>query len=85
MAEENISQEFRLKKSRGNKKLFHQRNKPKWLGIKQKAQKSLDGFELHWTLAYLSFNITGCFSIFAFASLVGAPIEIKSSVIELKS
>ena len=29
MAEENISQEFRVKKGRRNEKLFHQRYKPK--------------------------------------------------------
>ena len=30
MAEENVSQEFRLKKYRQNKKLFSWRNKAKW-------------------------------------------------------
>ena len=41
--------------------------------------------KLHWTHFYfLDSTTTGCISISAFASLVGIPIEIKSSAIGLK-
>ena len=41
--------------------------------------------KLHWTHFYfLGSTTTGCISISAYASLVGIPIEIKSSAIGLK-
>ena len=40
--------------------------------------------KLYWTLSFLGSTITGCISISAFASLVGFPIGITSSAIELK-
>ena len=40
--------------------------------------------KLYWALSFLGSTITGCISISAFASLVGFPIGITSSAIELK-
>ena len=40
--------------------------------------------KLYWKLSFLGSTITGCISISAFASLVGFPIGITSSAIELK-
>ena len=40
--------------------------------------------KLSWKLSFLGSTITGCISISAFASLVGFPIGITSSAIELK-
>ena len=40
--------------------------------------------KLCWALSFLGSTITGCISISAFASLVGFPIGITSSAIELK-
>ena len=40
-------------------------------------------FELYWTLTVIS-TITGCFSVSAFASLVGISIGITSSAIGVK-
>ena len=43
------------------------------------------GFDLHWALTIWASAVIGCFSISAFASLVGIPIGIKNSAVGLKS
>ena len=70
MVEENISQELRLKKYRWNKKLFSWRNKTNELMSKKhiKICTTLNYIEQFFIL---SFTITRCISIFAFASLIG--------------
>ena len=40
--------------------------------------------KLYWILSILASTITGCVSIYTFASLVGIPIGITSSAIGLK-
>ena len=53
----------------------------------KKHKKSLHGFKLQRILIYLFqfFKVIGCVSISAFASLVGIPISIVSSVAGLKT
>ena len=83
MAEENISQEFR------SKNLDETRNylteEINWNALMSKKQKkvctTLNYIEL---FLILGSTITECFSISSFASLVGIPIGITSSAIELK-
>ena len=69
MAEENISQEFRLKKYRWNKKLLHWRNKRKWTDEQEVTLNCIKHFSA----------VIGSVSISAFASLVGISIAIASS------
>ena len=51
-------------------------------------KRRLWSFELYWSYTNCNFivisTITGCFSIFAFASLVVVPIESTSSAMRLK-
>ena len=49
----------------------------------KKKHKNLCSFELYWTLNVI-YTITGCFSVSAFASLVGISIGITSSAIGVK-
>ena len=77
MAEENI----RLKNIDGTRKSFIE--KINQTGLMSKKHK------LIWTLSYeyfliLASAVTGHISISAFASLVGMPIGITSSVVRLK-
>ena len=44
----------------------------------------MQSFELYWALTYFTFTVTGCVSISVLPSLVGIPIGITSSAIELK-
>ena len=78
IAEENISQEFRLKKIDETRNYFHEE-------IKQNELMSRRHKKVCATLNYtehfliLASTITGCISISAFASLLGVPIGIASS------
>ena len=83
MAEENISQEFRLKNIDERRNyLIEKMNRNELTSKKHK--------KVYLTLNYiedflvLASRITGCVSISAFASLVGIPIGITSSAIGLK-
>ena len=80
MAEENISQEFRLKNIDETRNyLIEEINQTELMSKKHKA--FLNYIE-HFLI--LGSTITGCVSISAFASLVGIPIGIASSTIGLK-
>ena len=80
IAEENISQEFRLKNIDETRNYFHEE-------IKQNELMSRRHKKVCATLNYtehfliLASTITGCISISAFASLLGVPIGIASSAI----
>ena len=73
MAEENISQEFRLKNIDETKNYFHE-------GIEQNELMSRKQKKVYATLNYfehfliLASTVTGCVSISAFASLVGITV-----------
>ena len=83
MAEENISQEIRLKnidETRNN--LTEEINQNELMSKRHiKVCTTLNYIE-HFLI--LSFTITGCVSIYAFSSLVSIPIGIMSSTIGLK-
>ena len=72
-------------KNEDEKKIFFSwRSKAKWI-YKWIAQKGLYNSKLYWTPSYfLTFTITGCISIFAFASFRGISIGTTSSAIWLK-
>ena len=74
MLEENVNQEFRLKKADEIRNYLIQE-------INWNIRKILNYIE-HLLIAI--FTITGCVSISAFTSLVGIPIGITSSAIGLK-
>ena len=74
MLEENVNQEFRLKKAHEIRTYLIQE-------INWNIRKILNYIE-HLLIAI--FTITGCVSISAFTSLVGIPIGITSSAIGLK-
>ena len=74
MLEENVNQEFRLKKAHEIRNYLIQETN--W-----NIRKILNYIE-HLLIAI--FTITGCVSISAFTSLVGIPIGITSSAIGLK-
>ena len=74
MLEENVNQEFRLKKAHEIRNYLIQE-------INWNIRKILNYIE-HLLIAI--FTITGCVSISAFTSLVGIPIGITSSAIGLK-
>ena len=83
MAEENISQEFRLKnidQTRGY--LIQEINRNELTSKKHKKVCTTLNYIEHFLI--LGSRITGCISISAFASLVGIPIGITSSAIRLK-
>ena len=83
MAEENISQEFRLKNIDETKNYFHE-------GIEQNELMSRKQKKVYATLNYfehfliLASTVTGCVSISAFASFFSIHIGITSSAIGLK-
>ena len=83
MAEENIIQEFRLKNIDETRNyLIEEINRNKLMSkTHKKVCTSLNYIE---NFLILASTITGCVSISAFASLVGIPIGIMSSEIELK-
>ena len=83
MAEENKSQEFRLKNIHETRNYFLEE-------IKQNELMSKQHKKVCTTLSYiehflvLASTITACISISAFASLLGIPIGITGSAIGLK-
>ena len=83
MAEENINRKFRLKNIDETRNYFLEE-------IKQNELMSRKHKKVCTTLNYiehfliLASTITGCISISAFASLLGIPIGIMSSAIDLK-
>ena len=78
MAEENISQEFRLKNIDETRNyLIEETNRNELMSKKHKKVCTAVNYIEH-------FLILGCVSISAFASLVGIPIGITSSAIGLK-
>ena len=83
MAEENISQEFRLKNIDETRNyLIEETNRNKLMsGKHKKICATLNCIE-HFLI--LGSTITGCVSISAFASLASIPIGITSSAIGLK-
>ena len=83
MAEENISQEFRLKNIDETRNyLIEEINQNKLVSKKYKKVCRTLNYVEHFLI--LGSRITGCISISAFASLVGIPIGITSSSIGLK-
>ena len=83
MAEENVSQEFRLKNMDAKKNYFIDEIKQNELMSKKhkKVCTTLNYIEHFFILAS---TITGCVSVPAFSSLIGIPIGIKSFAIGLK-
>ena len=77
MYEENMNQEFRLKKQISY--LIEEINRNELLSSKHKKVCRVLNYIEH-SLILIS-TITGCVSISAFASLVEIPIEIRSSAI----
>ena len=83
MAEENISQGFRLKNTDETRNyLIEEINRNELMSKKYKN----NCLTLNYTEKFhiLTFPITGCASISVFASLVGIPIENTSSAIGSK-
>ena len=83
MAEENISQEFRLRnKDETRNYLIEEINRNQLMSKKGKKICTTLNYIEHFLI--LASRITGCVSISAFALLVGIPIGITSSAIGLK-
>ena len=83
MPEENVNQEFRLKKiDEIINYLIEEINQNELMSKKHKKVCRVLNYIEH-SLIVIS-TITGCVSIFAFASLVGIPIGITSSTVGLK-
>ena len=83
MAEENISQEFRLKNIAETRNyLIQEIIRNELMSKKHKKVCTTLYYIEHFLI--LSSTITGCVSISAFASLVSVPIGITSSAIGLK-
>ena len=83
MAEENVSQKFRLKNiGEIRNYLIEEINGNQMISKKhKKVCTTLNYIE---NIFILAFKIIGCVSISGFASLVGIPIGITSFAIELK-
>ena len=77
MFEESLSREFRLKNIEERKTYL--------IEEMSKKHKNIHSFKLYWALTYFNFYSNRCFSISAFAPLVGIPIGIRSSSIGLKN
>ena len=83
MAEENISQEFRLKNIDETRNcLIEEKNPNELMSKKHKKVSATLNYIEHFLI--LVSTITGCVSISSFASLNGIPIGITSSAIGLK-
>ena len=83
MAEENISQEFRLKNIDETRNyLIEEINRNELMSKKHKNVCTTLNYIEHSLI--LASTITGCISISVFASLAGIPIGITSSAIGLK-
>ena len=84
MAKENITQKVRLKNMDETRNcLIEEANRNKLISEKHKNVSATLNYIEHFLI--LGSAITGCVSIFAFTSLVGIPIGITSSAIELKT
>ena len=81
VAEENISQEFRLKEINKTRNYFIEEIKQNEL-ISKNYKKVCK--ILNYTEHYFSFYSSGCFSISAFDSLVDIPVGIASSATKTK-
>ena len=83
MAEENISQEFRLKNINETKNYFLKETKQnEWMSKNHKKVFATLNYSEHF-LNVVS-TVTGCISISAYASLLGITIIIMSSATVLK-
>ena len=83
MAEEKISQEFRLKNLNETKNyLIEEINRNQLISKKHKMVFTFLNYTEHFLI--LGSAVTGSVSISVFASLVGIPIGITSSAIGLK-
>ena len=84
MPEENLNQEFKLKKKIDEIRNYLNKeiNRNELLSKKHKKVCRVLNYIDHLVIAIST--ITGCVSISAFASLVGIPIGITSSAIGLK-
>ena len=83
MFERNISQEFRLENIDKTRNYFLEEIKKNKL-MSEKHEKVCTPLNYAEHFLILAFTITECISISAFASLIGIPIDIRSSVIRLK-
>ena len=78
MAEESMSQEFRLKNIDETRSYFVEEiEQNKLMGKKHKKVCTTLNYIEHFLI--LASTITGCISISTFASLVGSPIGVTSS------
>ena len=83
MAQENISQEFRLKHIYETRNYFLQKRKRNELIYKKHKKVCITlNYVEHFLILFST--ITGCISISVFASLLGSSIGIKSSAIGFK-
>ena len=83
MAEENISQEFRLKNIDETRNyLIEEINRNELMSKKHKKVCTTLNYIEHFLI--LASTIKGCIFIYAFASLIGIPIGMMSSAIGLK-
>ena len=83
MCEENVSQELRSKSIYETRKyIIGEISRNKLMSKKHKKVCTTLNYIEHFLI--LATTITGCFSISAFASLVGIPIGITSSAIGLQ-
>ena len=83
MAEENISQEFRLKNIHEKRNYFLKEiEQNELMSKKHKKVCTILNYIEHFLI--LALTITGCISISAFTSLLGIPIRFMSSAIRLK-
>ena len=80
MAEENISQEFRLKNIDETRNYLLEEIKQNGL-MSKKHRKVCTTLNYIENFHILGSKITGCISISAFSSLIGIPIGIMSSAI----
>ena len=83
MSEVNISQKFRLKTIDKTRHYFIEEMNQNEL-MSKKHKNVCAAFNYTENLLILASVVTGCFLISGFASLVGIPIGVLSSVIELK-
>ena len=83
MAEEDITQEFRLKNIHETRNYCLEEIKKIELMIKKHKKVCTSVNYIEHFLIYASTNI-GCISISSFTSLIGIPIEITSSAVGLK-
>ena len=83
MSQENISEEFRLKNIDETRYYFLEEIK-QYEMMSKKHKKVCINLNYIENFLILASAITGCISIFVFASLLGIPIGITSSAIGLK-